>query len=300
MRNIVFVFAMLSFFGVREARADDIFGGFSAETGKIFEGGEVPWIPPASDIRFFGSYYSDGVKEGEIGLLGQYRLPSTPLSIGALFEASFLRWPFNRDNQYFLGPTLQLKFSDPRHWDVSLRVLPLFDVEDGDFGEVRTQVSFFVGEMTLSCQHHFEFIFRAHYIYFKEDGPPLETMEDDRGEWYLAQHEVSGEMEWSYHYKDFRYLEPLLLVGYRHLFSEEVLRAEVEPRDHPQIVRIWDTYYDQGILSLTGGLKSEIPLSRDRAIMLFARLRAGAQYIYSDPGDSFWRAMLFGDIGFWF
>ncbi len=79
-----------------------------------------------------------------------------------------------------------------------------------------------------------------------------------------------------------------------------MLRAEVEPPVNPRIVRIWDTYYDQGILSLALGLKSEISLNRDRTVMLFARLRAGAEYIYSDPGDSFWRALLFGDIGFWF
>jgi hypothetical protein len=107
-------------------------------------------------------------------------------------------------------------------------------------------------------------------------------------------------MEWSYHYKNFRYLQPLILVGYRHLFSEEILRVEVEPPVNPRIVRVWDIYYDQGILSLAGGLKSEVSFNHDRTVMLFARLSAGAQYIYSDPGRPFWRALLFGNLGFWF
>jgi hypothetical protein len=300
MRKGVFLFVILLSFGVESARADDdLFGGFSADVRKVFKGEEVPWIPSASDIGFFGSYYSNGIEEGRYGFSGQYLLPSTPVSIGAIFEGRYLDWELHpQSEQYRAGPTLQLKFGDPHHWDVSLRAFPLFDLKEGDFGEVEALLSLFVGEMALTCNHHFEFLFRARYVYSKEDGYPLESVEDDEGELRLAQHEVSGEIEWSYHYRNFRYLQPLLSIGYTHLFSDEVLRVEVEPQDQPRIIRVWDTYYDQGILTLAGGLKSEIRLN-DTAT-LFGRLSAGAQYIYSDPGDNFWRPLLLGDIGFWF
>lgn len=296
---MIFVISLVFVFTKEVWAEEDLFGGFLGDIRKVFQDKElIPWVPAYTDIGFTGTYFSNGMRAGRVGLDGQVRLGPTPISLGAQLQLFCPQWLKGKDEIVFLaGPTLQLKFQGS-FWDFSLRGIPMFDLKEADLGVVRSEAVFYFKELMFSCNHHTELLIRAHYVYFKEDGIPLEAADREGDEYQLAQHEVGGEIEWSYHYKNGRWLQPLLKVGYTHLFSKEVIRVLIEPPVDPEVVRVQIITYDQGLLTLAGGLKSEIRLAEQ--VMLWFSLEAGAQYLYPDPGEKYWRALIFGKAGFWF
>jgi hypothetical protein len=129
MRKII-IFVVL-FFPVFKVVADPFVASYF-EARKIFEGNRGPWMSAYSDLAIFFPVYSSGK---ELGIEGQYNLLG-PLSLGGKYLSQFPDW--SSRNNHMAGPTLQLKFGNSFDsgllFDVTLRFVPLFDLEEGDFG----------------------------------------------------------------------------------------------------------------------------------------------------------------------
>lgn len=129
MKRFMFFLSFLILFFEFDVKADEkTFVAGYLEGRKIFQGSSSPWMSAYSDVFTSFSPYSSG-KEMMVG--GQYNFWG-PFSVGAAFRGQWPEW--SSRNNYYLGPSLQVKFGNSFDWglfDITLRYLPLFDVKGG-------------------------------------------------------------------------------------------------------------------------------------------------------------------------
>ena len=218
---------MILFLFTSTAHTHRLFWIFYSEGRYIHDGPAVPGVSNYSDVAAFYSVYPD--VSHEAGVEGRYRILKWPLSVGARFLWQDGSWRSESEDEFLLGPSLQLKWGSPNgeeiicnaetgkcrntFWDLTLRHNLLVDLQEGDIGNAEFYAIFLKEFGVLT---HFQLIPAVFLFYFGRDALPEYIQEDQ----VQLTTQIEGSLHWVAPPK--KLVQPLLRLEYTHVWTPEV------------------------------------------------------------------------------